>query len=92
MSGYLKHPQASIDYAIDWPAATIGLGVVQSLWSVTPVEPGGVAIGATTIDDGRTTATISGGVGGRSYRVTNRVTTVAGKIDARTITLRIEAR
>jgi hypothetical protein len=39
-----------------------------------------------------TSATLTGGLAGRIYRITNRITLTDGQIDERSISLRVEAR
>lgn len=93
MSIYLKDRQAAIDYAIDWPAATLGNATIAaSEWEVGPDEAGGVAVAASAIEAARTTARLDGGAPGRVYRIRNRITLSDGRSDARSISLRVEER
>ena len=93
MSFYLKDPGSRIDYAMDWGASYLdGQAVAGSAWSVVPAEAGGVAVDAESFDLTRTAATLSGGRAGHVYSVTNRVTLSDGRVDERSITLRVEQR
>jgi hypothetical protein len=93
MSIYLKDPQASVDYAIDWPAAFIGPATIASSeWAVTPDEAGGIAVAASSLDGGRCVATLEGGIAGRVYRVRNRLLLSDGRSDERSLMLRVEER
>ena len=93
MSIYLKDPQASVDYAIDWPAAFIGAATISSSdWAVTPDEAGGVAVAGSSLDGGRCVATLEGGAAGRIYRVRNRILLSDGRSDERSLSLRVEER
>lgn len=93
MSFYLKDPGSRIDYAIDWGAFYLeGQVVAGSAWSVFPVETGGILVDATSFDLSRTAATLSGGVAGHVYSLSNRVTLSDGRVDERSITLRVEDR
>ena len=92
MSLYLKDPQARIDHAIDWSVYLAGQSVVESLWTVTPDDAGGVAIDAEALEPQRTSARLSGGAVGRIYRVTNRVTLSDGQCDERSCLFRVEER
>lgn len=93
MSFYLKDPGSRIDYAIDWGASYLdGQIVAGSAWSVFPGEAGGVAVDGSSFDLTRTAATLSGGVLGHVYSVTNRVTLSDGRVDERSITVRVEDR
>lgn len=89
----IKDPDSRVDYAFDWDAAYLdGQILVASMWSVTPDEPGAIVVDASAFDPVRTSTTLSGGVVGHSYRVTNRVTLSDGQIDERSIILRVEQR
>jgi len=92
MGFYLKDPQSRVDYAIDWTAYAGGAVVAASAWSVVPAEAGGVAVDEAGFDLTRTSARISGGIGGRVYSVSNLVTLSDGSRDERSICLRVEER
>ena len=92
MGFYLKDPQSRVDYAIDWGGYLDGQIIAASLWSVTPDETGGIAVEEASFDLNRSAARIGGGMAGRIYSVTNRVTMSDGSIDERSITLRVEDR
>lgn len=92
MSFYLKDPQSRVDYAVDWSGYLDGQVVAASSWSVRPAEPGGLAVDADSFDLTRTAATLSGGLAGHVYSATNQVTLSDGRIDERSITLRVEER
>lgn len=92
MSLVAKDPGAVVDHAIDWSAYLAGQSVVASLWTVTPAEAGGIVVDDDAIEPVRTAARLSGGVIGRVYRVTNRVTLSDGQVDERSVTFRVEER
>jgi hypothetical protein len=93
MSLYLKDPQARIDYAIDWSASYLdGQAIATSSWSVQPDDASAIAVAAHSFDVQHTSATLTGGLAGRIYRITNRITLTDGQIDERSISLRVEAR
>jgi hypothetical protein len=92
MGFYLKDPQSRIDYAIDWLGYLDGQAVVQSAWTVTPDEPGGIVVDSAGYDPARTAARLSGGVAGHVYSVSNLVTLTDGSREERSITLRVEQR
>lgn len=93
MSFYLKDPQSRVDYAIDWaPGYLDGQTIATSSWTVVPVEPGGIAVDEASVDLTRAAVTLSGGVAGHVYSVSNRVTLSDGRSDDRSITLRVEQR
>ncbi|MEQ1687012.1 MAG: hypothetical protein ABL874_00380 [Sphingopyxis sp.] len=93
MSLMIKDPGSRIDYAFDWNAAYLdGQVLAASQWTVDPAHAGGVVVDAHAFDAVRTSATLSGGVEGTAYRVTNRVTLSDGQIDERSLVLRAEQR
>lgn len=93
MSFYLKDPQSRVDYAIDWGAGYLdGQTIAASSWAVAPAEPNGVAVDGSSFDLLRTAATLTGGMAGHVYSVRNRVILSDGRVDDRSITLRVEER
>lgn len=89
----LKDPQAVLDYAIDWGAEYLGDDVLAaSEWFVSPEEPGGLTVTGSDFDAALATANVGGGIAGHVYRLVNRVTLGSGRIDDRSVTLRVEAR
>ncbi|EQB06343.1 archaellum component FlaG (FlaF/FlaG flagellin family) [Sphingobium wenxiniae] len=92
MNLYLKDPQARIDHEIDWSAYLAGQHVIASAWHVGPGEAGGIAVEADAFEERRTSVRLSGGVVGRLYCVTNRVTLSDGQEDERSIHVRVEER
>lgn len=82
MSGFLKDPQAVLDYAWDW-TAWLSAGETIASFSVQPVD--GITIDSTSLTASVVTAWISGGTVGTRYRLTCRITTSAGRTDDRSI-------
>lgn len=93
MTMMVKDPDSRIDFEFDWAVAyPDGQAVTASMWAVAPDQAGGVAVAGAAHDLMRATATLAGGVAGRVYRVTNRVTLSDGQIDERSMTVRVEER
>ena len=93
MSLLMKDPDAALDYSIDWGAEYLGGDLVaNSSWTVDPDEPDGVSIAGDDFDATTTTVKAAGGVPGRIYRLVNHVTLESGRIDNRSIVIRVEAR
>jgi hypothetical protein len=94
MTLLLKDPDAVLDYAIDWGADYLAEDdlLAQSSWSVEPDETDGVVIVASSFEDRMSTVQAGGGVAGRLYRLANSVVTQSGRIDERSILLRVEKR
>ena len=92
MSLYLKDPDATVDYAIDWAPDLGGRTIVASAWSVTPAEAGGAAVADASFESARTAARVGGGIVGHAYSLANHVTLSDGSSDDRSLALRVEHR
>jgi hypothetical protein len=94
MSFLLKDPEAVLDYTIDWGAEYLAAGELLALsaWSVTPDEPGGLSVAGNDFDATTATAKATGGIAGHIYSLANRITTAAGRVDERSIAIRVENR
>lgn len=83
---WIKDPDATLDYEFDW-AAPPPLGpwlpdgdtITASTWAV----PEGITKASDSHTDTTTTIWLSGGTAGASYKLTNHITTAAGRIDDR---------
>lgn len=85
---YDKDPDATLDYTVDW-SAWLGTDVIDSAsWNV-PDDLVNEHDSNTTTD---ATVWLSGGVAGTSYEVTNHIETDGGRIDERTIIIRVRQR
>lgn len=86
---FIKDPAAVLDYGFDWSEwLDENETIEQSTWSV----PEGL-----TLDDSNHTGTLavawlSDGTAGSVHRVTNRITTSAGRTEERSLTIRVEER
>lgn len=93
MTLLMKDPDAVLDYSIDWGAEYLGEDLVaDSQWSVTPDEANGVSVAASDFDGTTTTVKAAGGVPGRLYSLVNHVVLDSGRVDNRSIVLRVEKR
>ncbi len=96
-TGTIDHdPQAKLDYTWDW-TDWLGGDTIISATVTAKVEEARDPTDVVTIDDvwpspKTITAWISGGVHGTPCAVTCRITTTAGRIDDRTIRLRVRDR
>jgi hypothetical protein len=87
---YSKDPDASLDYGFDWSEwLASGDTIATSTWISTPV---GLTIYDTAFGDDATLCWISGGTDGTTYLVTNRITTLDGRIEDRTFELVVAQR
>ena len=93
MTLLLKDPDAVLDYSVDWGAEYLGDDLLaESNWSVEPEELGGVTIAGSNFDATTSVVKAAGGMPGNVYRLVNEVVTASGRIDSRSIVLRVEKR
>lgn len=94
MSFLMKDPAAVLDYSIDWGAEYLGDGemLAASTWSVVPNDPDGLAVVGSDFGPATSTVKAGGGVAGCMYRLVNLITTGSGRIDERSIAIRVEKR
>jgi len=93
MTFLLKDPDAVLDYLIDWGAEYLGDDLLAgSDWTVAPDEAGGVTIAGSDLEATTSTVKAGGGLPGRIYRLINEVVTASGRVDSRSIVLRVEKR
>ena len=98
----LKDPGAVIDYTFDWNDGYLDTTIspaeslLTSAWSIDPApSPAELAVPLTSPPSESKTATtatafFSGGVAGKVYIATNRVTTSGGRTDDRSLVIRVE--
>ena len=81
-----KDPDALKDYTINWGDNWLGTDTLAtSIWDIES----GIREVSDTFDDDEATVWISGGVVGQTYTLRNRITTAGGRIDDRSIYIRI---
>lgn len=89
MKGFVKDPDAILDYVIDWGPWLNGDEINTSNWTLDS----GITNSA---DDTPSTSTtrifISGGTAGVNYTATNRITTIGGRTDDRSFEVRVRQR
>lgn len=90
MTTYKKDPDATLDYTIDWTEwlSAIDDTISTSTW----VAQAGLTVDSDTNTTTTATAFVSGGTAGTTLTLTNRITTVGGRTDDRSITLKIVER
>jgi hypothetical protein len=87
-NSFVKDPDAELDYAVDW-TEYLGVDVIASSdWIV----PTGITGGAEAFTDTDATIWLSGGTAGNNYTVVNRIVTLAGRTDDRTISIFVSDR
>jgi len=85
-----KDPRATLDCSVDWTEWLAGDTITASQWSIS----GGSELSITNTSNTASIATVwlTGGTAGKSYRVSNVITTAAGRTDARTLIINVEER
>jgi hypothetical protein len=85
MSVFYKDSDAVLDYTIDWSEWLDTDLITDSVWTV----PTGITVDSEDQAGTSTVIWLSGGTTGRSYALTNRITTAAGRIQDRTILIKV---
>jgi len=80
-----KDPQSTLDYSWDW-APWLGTDTIATALVTTPAGLTELSEATTTT---KVTVWLSGGTVGQSYTVTCKITTVAGRIDERSLLIRV---
>lgn len=70
-----KDPDEVLDYKLDWTDRLAGDTVATSVWAAEA----GITIDSNVFDDTSATVWVSGGTAGTTYRMTNTITTAAGR-------------
>jgi len=91
MKGYIKDPDATLDYSFDWTPWLGADNLSGSTWEITP-SGAPIVPGSDIYTTKTTTVYITGGEIGVEYTLTNRVTTAAQRTDDRSIKIRIQER
>ena len=84
---FTKDPDATLDYVLDWTEwlGAFGDTIATSSWTV----PDGLVKVTESNTSVLATVWLSGGTDGQAYSVTNRITTVGGRADDRTIKIKV---
>ena len=90
MKGFVKDPDALLDYTLDWTPWLGGDTIDSSVWILeTGITSPGNSVSS---EQDKTTVWIQGGEAGSTYKATNRVTTAGGRTDDRTIIINVRER
>lgn len=87
---FTKDPDAVLDYSVDWSAWLAGDQIDTSTWLLEDGALLEVVSDAKTMT--KTTVWLRSGQKGTTYLVTNRIVTMGGRTDDRTITVKVEDR
>ena len=82
---FTKDGAATLDYTVDW-SAFLGTDTIATAVVTTPA---GLTELSEVTTPTKVTVWLSGGTVGQSYTVVCRITTVAGRIDERSILIRV---
>ena len=90
MKGFVKDPDAELDYAFDWSLWLEGDTISSSSW----VVDSGITIvpASESFTDTITRLFLMGGVIGQDYVLTNSIITPAGRSDDRSVEIRVRER
>ncbi len=89
MSGYLKDPNAVLDYTWDW---SNWLPAGDTIASKTVTATTGLTVASSSLTTTTVTAWLSGGTAGTVYSVACKIVTVGGRTDERTIEIQVVER
>jgi len=94
MNVTIKDPGASLDYRFDWAGSYLESGetIISSSFSMSPIEAGGLAITATNFDTSASWAIVTGGIVHHTYTLTCTIETDQGRLDERSMVLRVQER
>jgi hypothetical protein len=92
MKGFIKDPDATLDYAFDWGPWLDGDVLNGSDWYVDSGTLTKVGGGESWDAAGLTRCYVQGGTAGENCTIRNRVTTLGGRTDERSIEIRIRNR
>jgi hypothetical protein len=87
---YTKDPDAVLDYSVDWTLWLAGDLIATSQWILEPAADLEAAVDTNTTT--KATVWLRGGVAGTTYLATNRIVTLGGRTDDRTISIKVENR
>jgi len=86
-----KDPDATLDYSFDFSAWLALINDTIASASIT-VEAGLTKVGSETFNTTAVSVNVAGGIKGKTQSVRCRITTANGRIDDRTVWLRIDDR
>lgn len=90
MASFKKDPQATLDYKFDWTDYLTPLP--DTILSVVWILSAGLTKVSEAVSPMAATIFVSGGVVNQTETITCRITTINGRVDDRTATLRITNR
>lgn len=79
---FVKDPDAIKDFSVDWGTNWLGSDVIATSTWIVPI---GIIEESNSFDDDVATIWLSSGTSGQSYELVNRITTLGGRHDDRSI-------
>ena len=90
---WIKDPDATLDWAIDWTAwLATDETIATSTWTVPDGLTQGTGTQAASSVDGINTIWLSGGTDGDTYHITNEIVTSSNRTDDRSFDITIRER
>ena len=90
---FVKDPDAVLDYVFDWrDASTPWLATGETVVGHTITADTGLKVDSSTENNGKVTVWLSEGTAGETYKVGCRITTSEGRVDERTIWIKVTNR
>lgn len=90
---FMKDPDAVLDYMFDWRDASIPwLATSETIVNHTITADTGLVVDSSSENNGKVTVWLSEGTAGQNYKVACRITTSEGRVDERTIWIRVTNR
>jgi hypothetical protein len=83
--GFVKDPDAVLDYNFDWTPWLAGDTITSSSW----VAESGITVDSDGFTATMTTVWLSGGAAGEKYEITNTIGTSNGRSEDRTFRIRV---
>lgn len=87
---FTKDPEAVLDYSFDWKEEW--LEDDETIVSHVITVPDEMTLDRSEEADGKIAVWLSGGLGGKTYRVECKISTNRGRVDERSIWIKIEER
>lgn len=89
---FVKDPEAVLDYGFDWRDWLEDGAQPETITDYEITVPDEMTLDRSTEAGGIVSVWLSGGLGGKTYRVECKITTSKGRVDERSIWIKIEER
>ena len=89
---FRKDPESALDYSFDWKDWLEDGAQPETITDYEITVPPEMTLDRSEEADGKIAAWLSGGLGGKTYRVECKITTSKGRVDERSIFVDVEER